>query len=620
MSDIYGLLKLNRDLLGNFALQARSIEKNVETDRILRDAARQLQAIEERMQDDGRPPEYSQQKVDAVLNKARVDAKCKNKKWTIGELRLLSYYVINLRYEPEVFAHAMQLLGANWKDMYIGGLMSFLMNAWNDCPETLLNGVREAVKTRLVNYGGSLKRYLLLKQQTDLLEKSGPARLAALLQTKGMPLKAAPTILGYKASALAFSYFSDVIINYFLRMEKVDYNHVEDILKKYPLDRTKKLLFSCLIEKADKSANTILQDQVARAARRCLGDITLATTWAPFLGATDEEKLQLAKAKAMIMAWGTRKVIEAFFEICVQDPRRRKCWLEYVPSISDFRVAGSATVRAKLLSNPELASHLRNCFIETNSRVSVTAALVLYIGNKVFVEFSDTGAMYIYNSSNQIIRNVKNKKYIDSTTNLKDTSMQMAVEQFTSWNYQKCNNEGRITHQGEWETRFRQWMREKMGIRPGQYNYSVPEPATEAKQLTLFPEEPKKANPTESTNPSRIYPASLVKNVIKGLQSKWIFKDTCRVLADLQGIYLHFRNNNRTYYLAPSDITTLIGNSIWLVPTDNSNAKFTVKLASMSKISGKTHTNTRPLGTIERSGGNIIFIPMSGAKVNVPIC
>ena len=61
MSDIYGLLNLNRDILENFALQGRLIENNVETDRILRNATRKLKAIEDKMQDDGKRPEFNQQ-------------------------------------------------------------------------------------------------------------------------------------------------------------------------------------------------------------------------------------------------------------------------------------------------------------------------------------------------------------------------------------------------------------------------------------------------------------------------------------------------------------------------------------------------------------------------------
>ena len=52
----------------------------------------------------------------------------------------------------------------------------------------------------------------------------------------------------------------------------------------------------------------------------------------------------------------------------------------------------------------------------------------------------------------------------------------MAIDQYSSWSY-LYYDEGRITHRGEWEERFRRWMREKMEMRPGQkVKYSIPKP------------------------------------------------------------------------------------------------------------------------------------------------
>lgn len=476
MSDIYGLLNLNWDILENFALQGRLIENNVETDRILRNATRKLKAIEDKMQDDGKRPEFNQQSIEAVIEKVKREANGANEEWELKELRLVSYYMVRLRNEQKVFDHALWLLDNNWKDMFVNGLMFFLMNSWNICTDSLLIGVSELIKRHLVNYSGSIKRYLTLKRQTDLLEKAGPVRLATILSAKNIPLEDAPTLLGYKASSLSFPYFSDVIINYFKRKQEIDYDEMENIFSKHSLDRTKKLIYAYLVEKAEDSGDGNFQGSVVRSARRILGDINVSTTWSPFTGATAEDIWQLNKAKDLIIAWGARKTVDAFFDVCVQDPRRRKCWLEYVGSIMDYRIVGSTSVRTKLQSNSEVAPLLKSCFIETNSRISATAALVLFIKDKVFVEFSDVGSLYIYNSSNRVIRDIKRKRYLDSTADLKDTSIGMAIDQYSSWSY-LYYDEGRITHRGEWEERFRRWMREKMEMRPGQkVKYSIPKP------------------------------------------------------------------------------------------------------------------------------------------------
>lgn len=654
MSDIYGLLNLNRDILENFALQGRLIENNVETDRILRNAIRKLKTIENRMQDDGKRPKFNQQSIEEVIEKIKREANGANEEWVLKELRLVSFYLVRLRNEQKVFDHALWLLENNWKDMFVNGLMFFLMNSWNICADNLLIGVSEILKRHLVNYSGSIKRYLTLKRQIDLLEKAGPVRLATILSAKNIPLEDAPTLLGYKASSLSFPYFSDVIINYFKRKQEIDYDEMENIFSKHSLDRTKKLIYAYLVEKAEDSGDGNFQGAVVRSARRILGDINVSTTWSPFTGATAEDIWQLNKAKDLIIAWGARKTVDAFFDVCVQDPRRRKCWLEYVGSIMDYRIVGSTSVRTKLQSNSEVAQLLKSCFIETNSRVSATAALVLFIKDKVFVEFSDVGSLYIYNSSNRIIRDIKRKRYLNSTADLKDTSIGMAIDQYSSWSY-LYYDEGRITHRGEWEERFRRWMREKMEMRPGQkVKYSIPKPVQTdnqqrfgieiledekpapkiqpvtpkverlesswgvsiSSQSSLSSEEEAPiSKPSPSSKSNTPYPGSRIKGEIQGLQSKWIFDDTCRLMADKEGLYVNLKKNRRTYYIAPSKITKLEGCSIWLVSTYNSTQKYTVQLAIQNELTGKPYTQT--WGTIERIGSDIVFVPLNGVKVNI---
>lgn len=609
MSNIYGLLNLSRDILDNFALQGRLIENNVETDRILRNASRKLKAIEDRMQDDGKRPNFDQQSIEEVIKKVKHETNGTNMVWTIKELRLVSYYMVRFCNEQKVFNHALQLLENNWKDMFINGLLFFLMNSWNICSGNLLISATDVIKRHIINYNGTIKRYLILKKQIDLLEKAGPTRLATLLIAQNIPLDEAPTILGYKKSALSFSYFSDVIITYFKRKQEWDYEKMELIFKKHSFDRTKKMLFSYLIEKTDESGNAILQDNVSRAARRCLGDITLSTTWSPFAGATSEEERQLKKAKELVIAWGARKVVEAFFDVC-QDTRRRKYWLDYIPSITDFRVVGSTSIRTQLASNPEVASHLRNCFIETNSRVSTTAALVLFIKDKVFVEFSDVGAMYIYNSTNRMIKDIKNKKYIDSTADLKNTNIGVAIESISSWNYY-FYDEGKITHRGEWEDRFRRWMRNKMGITRGQKaKYEIPQTIDSSTdnikntinssihsshnsnfiaqnkkvtQLSLFDEDPVFS---DNGNSECYMTPSCVQPKGKLVRSKQVFTDTtAQIVATDKAFYLY---TNRYYFICEHDCPTTNGLRILLNKSNiqTSGGSF-IAIQSFNSISTK---------------------------------
>lgn len=656
MTNIYKLLKLNQELLKNFALQGNLIENNVETDRVLRNATRKLKAIEDRMQDDGMRPNFNSQSVEEVINKVK---RCKDTdigNWEVKELRLISYYLAKLIDHQKYFNSALQLLDYHWKNLYLNGLMFFLMNSWNNCPDDLLLGVSTLIKSHLKKYCGPIRRYQILKLQSDFLDKVGPSRLAKLLQHRKMSLFEAPQILGYKSSALSYQYFSDVIINYYKQNRNINYSELEDVFNRHSLDRTKKLIFSYLVEEAEDSCDGNFQGAVVRSARRVLGDINVATTWSPFKGATQDEIWQLERAKDLVIAWGARKTVDAFFDICVQDSRRREFWEQYVNHIMDYRIIGSTSIKAKLQANPEVAPLLKTGFIETNSINSTTAALVLFIKDKVFVEFSDVGSLYIYNSTRHIISGIKRKRMISSTTALKEKNFGMAIDGQESWGYQ-CFEEGRITHIGYWENRVKIWLHTIMWVDPGKktiysdskastienrknrdtnkistVSATSKSPVSSSKkdyvdsqwnqsftyQPSLFPEE-KGVQVFESnfTANSTNRLATEIKTEIRGIYSKWIFKDSCRIIANLSGIYVQIKRSNKTYFVSTSSLSTLKHRSIWIKGNDRLTNKLRVQLAEPNNV--KDVTSMRTLGTIETSGSDIIYTPLNGDAIKIPV-
>ena len=97
-------------------------------------------------------------------------------------------------------------------------------------------------------------------------------------------------------------------------------------------------------------------------------------------------------------------------------------------------------------------------FIETNQYSSQTAALVLFIKNKMIVEFSDTGALYVYNQNhNQVKLITSRQRSLNSTNDLKIPSMQLLIE-ISEWGSLYFNEEGRMTHQGHWQSRLSSWI------------------------------------------------------------------------------------------------------------------------------------------------------------------
>lgn len=628
MMDVYGELNINKDIFTNFSLQAREIENNIETKRILKHAINRLKDIEKLNQSEGKRPEFNMKTVEAVLDKLERDSKVQNEDWTVRELRLVSYYLSRFQMTQHTFEYAVNLLDNNWRDVFVSGITFFLMNSWNICPENLRNKTCDLLRNHLLSYTGSIKKYQLLKSKLDLLDSSGPIRLSALIRKKKMLLEDAPSLLGYKNSALSFPYFSDVIIDYIKKLGFKNLDSLEVLFNQmHRLDRTRKLVCAHMIEYADNVADAPLQIKVSKVARKILGDINSQQVWTPFSGATSEERSLLTKAKNLVTAWYARKSVEAFFEICVQDSRRRKCWLEYVQNVSDFRIVGSLSTKTKLQSDSTLSPLLRSCFIETNSRVSTTAALVLFMKDKVFVEFSDVGSLYIYNSRHNVVKSIKTKRCIDSTSDLKYPSMNNAVEQTSAWSY-SYSDEGKISHRGEWEDRFQRWMRNKMNIIQGQklsyddiydnisldtkYSSVVGTNKTrhntrnvKIPNLSLFDED---VAQSEENIP---YPGTRIRTEVKGIQGKCVFEESCCIILDTKFVYLFVKNNGRIYYLCENPVKKILGCNLWMASLFG-DKMYEVKISYQDRFKIEQRMS---LGRLSIKGNDVVFTLVNGKNV-----
>ena len=147
------------------------------------------------------------------------------------------------------------------------------------------------------------------------------------------------------------------------------------------------------------------------------------------MGATEKEAQKLKKAKQLVNLWFNRKIIETFFEVCVQDRDRKIFWLKYVENVSAFRIVGSTATKRLLQGDSRVNGIFQQFYIETESRTSQTSALVLFIKDKMIVEFSDTGALYVYNHKHQKVKLITNKRrLINSTADLKIPSMNNLIE------------------------------------------------------------------------------------------------------------------------------------------------------------------------------------------------
>lgn len=464
MLDIYELLKIDKDKICNFDVLACSID-DYQMQNTLNKNIRKLNAIGNRMLASGDGINVSKKSIEEVIEKVRKSFRSKNsEEWTMSELRIVSYYLMELKDNNDMYSYALSLLDNGWRNMYFNGLVFYVMNSWNMLSAEQRRLTCRLIHKKLQQYKDNNRRYVILKNHADFFEEGGPARMLALLISKNIDIKDAPTVLGYKPRNLSQSYYSDVIIGYFDK-KNVDMDYIDDFFNEYGDSRTKKLVLANLVEKVERRGNAIEQQRVCKFINRVLGDVTLESTWAPFMWATEKDIHRLEHAMQVVSSWFYRQVIEVFFEVCVQDKTRKDFWLKFVSLnyFSSLKIVGTETTKRLLSNDPRVNSIFRPHFIETDLRTSQTSALMLFVKNKVLVEFSDKGALYVYNNTHPKLNFLKRKyKTIHSTDDLKDTSMDTII-QYAGTGYEIYNNEGRLTHVGYWQERLSKWMQIKIG-------------------------------------------------------------------------------------------------------------------------------------------------------------
>lgn len=460
MSDIYSLLKLNREVLNDFSLQALSVD-NRQAERVVNANINRLKQIEDKLLVGGQV-KVNPRSIEAVIKKVKAEAHGGEKNvWASHELRTISYYMMKLQSDDSAYLYALELLRKNWRNLYFNGLIFYVMNTWNFIQEDKRESVCKLIVNKLSDYKDCNKRYIKLRDHANFFDENGPIRMVGLLLTRKIKLFDAPTIIGYRQSSLAMSYYSDVIIQYVKRERIYEPSDIEEILAVHQLDRTKKLLFAEMVENAERVGDPQLQTNVCRLASRYIGDVSLTSSWAPFAGATTEDAVKLRKAKQLVNQWFARKVIEVFFEVCVQDPDRKQFWLRYVNMVYDFRIAGSTLVRQSIQRDSRVGLLFTRYFIETNSRMSQTAALILSVKDKVIVEFSDLGSVYVYNHKHENIKFLyKGIRSLSSINDLKAPYLGNLVEQ--EYYYSYYMDEGKMRHSGRWQQRLSGWISQKL--------------------------------------------------------------------------------------------------------------------------------------------------------------
>ena len=362
---------------------------------------------------------------------------------------------------------ALEAMESNWRDSFLSGLIDCLLSNWETKHQKSLEQLEQFITKKLDNYTGNRSTLNSFKNNKRYFNtKNGDLILGDTIAKLNRPIQEATKILGVPESWFSYSYFSRVIVTYYERNKANILNEIDnlnEVLLKNNSSITSKRLVSKMIIQANQPAFATLQDRLKKIAFTQIGDPSNISNWTAFENATETEKGEIIQGRNILNEWITQQFINVFFNVCINDERRKKFWLRFASKISSFKVYGPQHTKSILKRDEKIAEYVDARFESVSSRRDVSA-FILYIGDYMLIEFSNEGyAFYAYKINSSYRPSLSYQ--LNSVDDLRNGSMPMAVHSDNYYDY--FNDEGRLTHRDGnqiWETRFNSWMNKKVFV------------------------------------------------------------------------------------------------------------------------------------------------------------
>ncbi len=388
------------------------------------------------------------------------------------ELRTLTY---SLNYSEQnlslIFGNenelqfVLTLLDSNWRDSFLVGLIDCFLKNWETKYPKSLEQLEKFIANKLDDYSGNRSTLISFKNNKRYFNtKNGDLILGDTIAKLNKPIQEATKILGVPESWLAYTYFSKVIVTYYERNKNRISDEIEnlnEVLLTHNSSITNKRLISKIIIQANKPEFASTQDIIKKIAFTQIGDPSNVSNWTAFENATEIERREIIEARNILNEWITQQFINVFFNVCINDERRKKFWLRFASKISSFKVYGPIHTKIILKRDERIAEYVDARFETVTSKRDVSA-FILYIGDYMLIEFSNEGYAFYAYKINSSLRPSLNYQ-LNSVDDLRNGSMPMAVHSDNYYDY--FNDEGRLTHRDGnqiWETKFNSWMNKKV--------------------------------------------------------------------------------------------------------------------------------------------------------------
>lgn len=381
--------------------------------------------------------------------------------FTKREVRLL-VWALDYKQEDSIlysnhFPKFKSLVSEYWRDSYIIPIWYVLLNNWKDLDKHKARKQEFTawLKKNCDEYDKLRKDVLVIKEHFSFWQTQGDERFAAYLKNKGIHISNVCTKLNMNTNILSTTYYYEMYLGYLYSIHNgsVSTAWIEEVLsyiKKLENVKYRLLLISVLITESKFSAQLT---NIQNVALTHIGDPIVKRYWGnSYLDKDEKAIVEAARRKLIVLM--NKDFIEFFFSELVQDTRRKAYWLKFIDHIEDIRFVGNRYHYSILKNKQEISKYVDSRYTITK-RNQQTCALVISAKDYVFIEFSDTGSIYIYLKENFKIK----LKHVEKIEDLKIWPKDMSIikKSLKGNYYPDLYPEGTLSHRGEWEIRLDIW-------------------------------------------------------------------------------------------------------------------------------------------------------------------
>lgn len=370
------------------------------------------------------------------------------------DARALSYNILS-SWALDFHKFCLEVMDNNWFSTMLRGLMHCLMSQWDefdpDAKTTLIN-----LFSKHIDSDNSRCATQIRPLKDCVIE---PYKIGRKLLAEKRSISDCCSMFGLPSNRFNYSFFTTAIIAYYEQPDNVSLDELKDVLRKHNnIKADKTLIPRFIIHVNNITRSSSFPKEWTNFAIERIGDPSIESKWAPFPMATREAQSNLEKARNIIMTAISSEIVRVFFDKLCYDLDRLNFWLKHTDKIRDFKVYGTATSKSYILpyvNGVILSQHFYS--VSTNT---TNCALVMYMGDYVLIEFTETGALYAYRVNSKEYNDVFGSGRINKLEDLKLPYMHNLIGIDGYYNYN--HDDGRMIHTGYWQSRLNDWINRKI--------------------------------------------------------------------------------------------------------------------------------------------------------------